>query len=361
MALKMKGLLQSDYDVQSYADYIAGKRKYFTIEGMTIEKNPSAPTLHEDPVPFLRTKYTSASFVVSTKVAKDYIKTYEMEGGIITNTTGNSYETGIQGRRDGQTQMLRIGKLSYIKDTFLFAAYIWTLTDFEKIEDDPEKVFTDSFKLVGMWNYDICHLYPAVKIEHQLYVACEHHSCEIKKLKSDIMRLDAENESAADDVKTITKKLFDSVHDIDDKQSWNKVEIKKLQDQLVQLTMQHECTKQISKNLEEMIVGACSSLSSAIDKNEKSNNECFEQLYKCIDKIGKHEQYCQEMEDEFAYLLRDQRDDFNKEIRGLELFTSTFLIIVTFIVGTAIAFSIANYVSLRNYQQPEQSSALVCL
>ena len=250
--------------------------------------------------------------------------------------------------------------------------------DFEKIEDDPEKVFTDSFKVVGMWDYDdfkIVDKYcgnpkpftngiaEASNVEYKLHVASGYHSCEIKKLKSDLMRLDAENESAADAVKTITKKLFDSVHDIDDKQSWNKVEIKKLQDQLVQLTMQHECTKQISKNLEEMIVGACSSLSSAIDKNEKSNNECFEQLYKCIDKIGKHEQYCQEMEDEFAYLLRDQRDDFNKEIRGLELFTSTFLIIVTFIVGTGIAFSIANYVSLRNYQQqqPEQSSALVCL
>lgn len=350
MALKMKGLLQSDYDVQSYTDYIAGKRKYFTIQGMTIEKNPSAPTLHEDPVPFLRTKYTSTSFIVSTKVAKDYIKTYEMEGGVICASVGPDKVT-----REKFYEHLfnkdRIGILAYIKNEFLFIAYIWTLPDFEKIEDDPEKVFAESFKVVGMWDYDACKIVDkhcgnpkpfangiaeASNVKYKLHVACEHHSCEIKKLKSDLMRLDAENESAADAVK-------------------------KLQDQLVQLTMQHECTKQISKNLEEMIIGACSSLSSAIDKNEKSNKECFEQLYKCIDKIGKHEQYCQEMEDEFAYLMKDQRDDFNKEIRGLEMFTSVFLIIVTFVVGTGIAFSIAQYVSLRNQQQPEQSSALVCL
>lgn len=318
MAMKMKGSLRSDYDVQSYTDYIAGKRKYFTIYGMEFDdgngQNTNAPL---EPLLFLTNKCsrTIFPFKITTKLIKDYINIYGMETGIIHK-----------------------GAIAYIKDSFLFMTHnIISIYDFEKL-DDPEKTVADSFTPQGMWNYDTCSIIEQGNLAYQLHVASEHHSCEIKKLKSDIMRLNAENESAADVVK-------------------------KLQDQLDCLTLQHECTKQISKNLEEMIVGACSSLSSAIDKNEKSNVECFEQLYKCIDKIGKQEQYCQEMEDEFAYLLRDQRDDFNKEIRGLELFTSTFLIIVTFIVGTGIAFSIAHYVSLRNQQQqqPEQSSALVCL
>jgi len=33
----MKGSLRSTYDAQSYVDYIAGKRKYFTIYGMEID------------------------------------------------------------------------------------------------------------------------------------------------------------------------------------------------------------------------------------------------------------------------------------------------------------------------------------
>ena len=334
MALKMKGLLQSEYDIQTYADYIAGKRKYFTIEGMMIEKHPSEPTLHEDPVPFLRNKYTSTSFIVSTKVAKDYIKTYEMDGGIICATDGIVYDKIIV-NNNRITQPERVGILAYIKNNFLFIAYIWKLPDFEKIEDDPEKVFLDSFKVVGKWDYAACRivdnynpnpfkapngLLPTCNFDYQLHVASEYHSCEIKKLRSDIIRLDAENE-LLHRIETATKKIVDSV---EERSAYVAIEVKKLQDKLDNLTLQHEYTKQISKNLESMLMSVCSPLMESSEKNEKLANECLRQ---CSDlKVDNEyfEQYC----DDLVIVVRKDNKAIAKRLLIIEIVVST-----TFICG----------------------------
>lgn len=335
--MKMKGLLQSEYDIQSYTDYIAEKRKYFTIEGMMIEKHPTAQTLHEDPVPFLRNKYTSSSFIVSTKVAKDYIKTYEMEGGIICATDGIVYDK-IFVNNNRITQPERVGILAYIKNNFLFIAYIWKLPDFEKIEDDPEKVFVDSFKVVGKWDYDAYRivdnyntnpfkapngLLPTCNFEYQIHIASEYHSCEIKKLKDEEDKLTQQHK--------YTKQI-----------------IKNLEDDVAKLTLQHEYTKQITKNLEEMFKIISNQTS---EKNENSIADCFVHLYKCIDNIEYQEHCYQDLGD----YISEQNSEFYERIHIIEV----FVIIIICGMTSLIAFNIVtNIISQKHHNEPGRE--LVC-
>lgn len=382
MAMKMKGLLQSEYDVQSYTDYIAGKRKYFTVEGMTIEKNPSAPTLHEDPVPFLRAKYTSPTFIVSTKVAKDYIKTYEMEGGVIIKEDKSKVTQNLYNNKSHYFDAVeRVGILAYIKNEYLFIAYIWTLPDFEKIEDDPEKIFTESFKVAGMWDYDTCLIVDMYNrgcsatpftntVEYKLHVASEYHSNEIKKIKGSIIKLDCEIEQVitaslkltecfaqVNTMKNEIKNMDEAIScihtenevltdinvsiktkltDITTKQTFNDVEIKKLHEQVDSITLQHEYTKQIVKNIEKMFTETCGELIECIDKNEKTNTDCFAQLFKSIEKQERDMKY------EIAVLSRRQK---------INVITTLFVITL---------FIVVKYFVYRQ-NQPKESKELVCL
>ena len=100
--------------------------------------------------------------------------------------------------------------------------------------------------------------------------------------------------------------------------------VKKLQDKLDNLTLQHEYTKQISKNLESMLISVCSPLMESSEKNEKLANECLRQ---CSDlKVDNKyfDQYCGDI----VIVVRKDNKAIAKRLLIIEIVVST-----TFICG----------------------------
>ena len=183
MPLTSQDWLRSDYDFQSYSEYIDGKRKNFTIWGATLDKltNP------EDTVSFLKDKYRNYTRLnVTTSLAERYINTYNMERGIISGAMPASTP-----------------HIAYIKDSFLHWTTVMNLCEFEKIEGNAEKIVAESFMPHAEWNYAFGTVVPNISSIYKLHVNCVLRENELKKLKDDIDKLTIQQEYT----KQITKNL----------------------------------------------------------------------------------------------------------------------------------------------------------
>lgn len=272
----MKGSLRSTYDAQSYADYIAGTRKYFTIYGMEIDTDFYPRENVKDPSLCLINKCAREGKCVPTKCIREYIQMYGMETGIIHK-----------------------GYIGYIKDSFLFASsMIINIYDFEKL-DNPEKDVADTFINHGMWDYDKCQVKCSGATEYILY----------KRI--------AQLELVAKNAELVTKKMCETISKLE----------KKCDAQQEMLLLQKKDTDQITEKLEQMIRDTSRLMLSSIDKIETTNKKCFDDLYECVDNIEACDQYCQ-----------DREDEFTKEFYTVKFFTAIFIITTTMLLGTGVAY-----------------------
>lgn len=237
-------LLKSEYDKKTYADFLEGKRRYFTINGMEID---TLSNNYKSLVDFLKHKYQ-----ISTELATDYIESYNMETGIIfSNDPTVTITSSAQ----------YMGCVAYIKDDFLFMSYVVNPFRYEKLED-YKKYVEESFIPQGQWNYKDC------KVE-SLGIVCYESALAIKKLQ-------VENE--------ILNKTIKNIETMTSKICFN----------LVENSEKH--ARSIEKCQRDMKNYPHHSFSEK--RNQKSINKCFKNLYVCSNKLEDHIQKCQEKEDE---------------------------------------------------------------
>lgn len=235
--------LKSNYDKQSYNEYIEGKRKYFTINGMELDTF-SMPLNPDEPIELLRRKHMNhKDHQFSHALVKEYMESYNMESGIIFNPDN--------------TDPNYMGCIAYIKDNFLFTAYIVYLFNYEQM-DDPKKYIEESFKPQGAWNYQDCCI-------ELLGTTCYENAIAIKKLQieNDILNNTIKNYEA------MTSKICFNLVENSEKQS-EKIE---------------KCILNIENSFSEKTI-------------RKSISKCFRKLYVLTDKLNSHIQLYHEKEDE---------------------------------------------------------------
>ena len=365
------GLLQSEHDVRSYDEYIAGKRKYFTIEGMTIEKNTSDQLLHKDPIAFLKAKYTTTSFSVSTKIAEDYIKAYEMDGGIVKRANTKEYYDRSVGRHKP-----RVGQIAYIKDSFLFIAYIWTVPDFARIEDSPEKAVEESFVNNGRWDYNTYDRMNEYIVSYQLHLDSIYRENELKKLREEVSKLaDARNFDIASVKQSfdVTLAICDNLMDIIEKQNQipddtNKMETAKklaaceqrqsedfntLKSDIGVLDIHREVSSKLIKNSEIMMMSLGAEMAKTYAMNVEATDRSTVQLSNHVDKFNKHVYNYHEMEYEINHLITYQKAGFDKKIQLQERHIMLILAINVIVVCCYIINSI-------NWYQMLSIAEMVC-
>ena len=244
-------LLKSEHDKQTYADYLDGKRRYFTVNGMELD---TLSNNYTSIVEFLKHKYQ-----ISSELATEYIESYNMETGIIFSNDPTVTITALA---------QYMGCVAYIKDEFLFMSYVVNPFRYEKLED-RKKYVEESFKPQGRWNYQDC-------VVESMGTVCYESSLAIKKLQveNDILNKTTKN------IETMTAKICFN---------------------LVENSEKH--ARSIEKCRRDMKNYSHQSFSEK--KNRNSINRCFKSMYVCSNKLNEHIQKCQEKEDDInrAYEL----------------------------------------------------------
>jgi hypothetical protein len=137
--------LKSAIDKETYEEYLDGKRRYFTVNGMEIDSTAQ----EKNTVDFLKNKYRNhEDYPVSTELVKSYVELYNMETGVIFSpdpliVSATKY----------------VGCIAYIEDDVVFMSYVVCLREFAHAEDKKNYV-KDSFKPQGLWSYKDCRAEP---------------------------------------------------------------------------------------------------------------------------------------------------------------------------------------------------------
>ena len=137
--------LKSTLDMQTYKEYLDGKRRYFTVNGMEIDSTAQ----EKNPIDFLKHKYRNhEDYPVSTELVTSYIGLYNMETGVIFSpdpliVSATKY----------------VGCIAYIEDDLVFMSYVVCLREFAQAED-KKKYVKESFKPQGLWSYKDCRAEP---------------------------------------------------------------------------------------------------------------------------------------------------------------------------------------------------------
>ena len=169
MTAKYSDCLKSEFDVLSYAEYISGKRKYFTIKGAMIKKISKINEVHS----FIKNKYKSQEINISNKVVEQYINAYNMSTGIISGYLDDT-----------------MPRLAYIENSFIFAADMLDIVKFEKINgDEVEKVIKKTFVPISEWDYETCTIVQISSIVYNLRKCNILQEIVIKNLKADVKKL----------------------------------------------------------------------------------------------------------------------------------------------------------------------------
>ena len=237
-------LLKSEHDKQTYADYLDGKRRYFTVNGMELD---TLSNNYTSIVEFLKHKYQ-----ISSELATEYIESYNMETGIIFSNDPTVTVTA---------SAKYMGCIAYIKDNFLFMSYVVNPFRYEKLED-RKKYVEESFKPQGQWNYQDCTV-------ESLGAVCYESTLAIKKLQveNDILNKTTKN------IETMTSKIC-----------FNLVENSEKHARSI------EKCRRVMKNYPHQ--------SFSEQRVRNSINKCFRKVYLCSNKLEYHIQKCQEKEDE---------------------------------------------------------------
>ena len=332
MEMEMKGLLKSEYDVHTYTEYIYGRRWYFTIGGMCIEKSTTDPKLHENPVAFLANKYVAESFDDFQSDVEEYIETYEMEKGIVVQGDVQ----GIYDTEGSQEDVSNGGKIAYIEDSILYVTDILSLPEFVDLpwSNFRKESVMDSFVAQGPWNFDTfeCGSTPEKDIK-KLKAVLKNVTDETETLKKSmdtvfhsIDRVSTKLTNTMDPRLTLYNKLARIVAEIESKHTTTS----QIQSTCIsRLDIQYDYLKKLPNWFDTRI----DLLTEIIEDNEKVTEDCLEKLNKCIDNIAAIEQCCQKLSDD-AY---EQNKSFDKRIRTIEMFMST--IIAGLIVWGAIGGS----------------------
>ena len=102
--------LKSTFDKETYEDYLDGKRRYFTVNGMEIDSTAQEKT----PIDFLKHKYRNHDdYPVTTELVKSYVDLYNMESGVIFSPD----QLIISATK-------YVGCIAYIENDFVFMSYI---------------------------------------------------------------------------------------------------------------------------------------------------------------------------------------------------------------------------------------------
>ena len=137
--------LKSDLDKHTYEEYLDGKRRYFTVNGMEIDSTAQ----EKKPIEFLKHKYRNhEDYPVSTELVANYIDLYNMENCVIFSpdqliVSSTKY----------------VGCIAYIEDDVVFMSYVVCLREFAQAED-KKKYVKESFKPQGVWSYKDCCVEP---------------------------------------------------------------------------------------------------------------------------------------------------------------------------------------------------------
>jgi len=131
--------LKSAFDKETYEDYLDGKRRYFTVNGMEIDSTAQEKT----PIDFLKHKYRNHDdYPVTTEIVKSYVDLYNMESGVIFSPD----QLIISATK-------YVGCIAYIENDFVFMSYIVCLREFAQAENKKTYV-KESFKPQGLWSYE---------------------------------------------------------------------------------------------------------------------------------------------------------------------------------------------------------------
>ena len=191
--------LKSTLDKQTYEEYLDGKRRYFTVNGMEIDSTAQ----EKNPIDFLKHKYRNhEDYPVSTELVNSYIDLYNMESGVIFSpdpliVSSTKY----------------VGCIAYIEDDTIFMSYVVCLREFAQAED-KKKYVKESFKPKGMWSYKDCRTEPLETSYYESRIA--------------IKNLQTQNNLLSQRIETINRNscLESQNHDIRNRKSINKCFIK---------------------------------------------------------------------------------------------------------------------------------------
>ena len=191
--------LKSAHDKHTYEEYLDGKRRYFTVNGMEIDSTAQ----EKNPIDFLKHKYRNhEDYPVSTELVNSYIELYNMESGVIFSPDPMIISATKY-----------VGCVAYIEDDFVFMSYVVCLREFAQAED-KKKYVKESFKPKGVWSYKDCRAEPLETSYYESRIA--------------IKNLQTQNSLLVRRIETISRNSCLEIqnHDIRNRKSINKCFIK---------------------------------------------------------------------------------------------------------------------------------------